>query len=203
MAPPFFCMAPTAPLPFHQTISAFERQISQDELLYKWYAPTSQLDALLEWCAQSAPQKVPPLKCEPYEGLFVTDRGDKGLTRDISRSVICEATVPRMCMRTHVGQHLLQREGVEGQEEICLATACGFCGDRVTCSTQVVMRNKRTHALVTLMISDCPSQPAKLRWDTLAKEICKQPVHESSCTVSPMHKDSLVILPSTSLCKWA
>ena len=43
--------------------------------------------------------------CEPYEGLFVTDRGDKGLTTDISRSVqrkIWEATVPRMCMRTHV-----------------------------------------------------------------------------------------------------
>ena len=59
-------------------------QVNEDS---KWYAPTSQLDALSEWCAQSAPQKVPPLKCEPYEGLFTADRGDKGLTTDISRSV--------------------------------------------------------------------------------------------------------------------
>ena len=65
---------------------------------------------------------------------------------------------PRVCMRTHVGQHLLRKECVKGQEEISLATACGFCGDRVTCSTQVVMRSKQTHALVTLMICDCPSQ---------------------------------------------
>ena len=42
-------------------------QVNEDN---KWYAPTSQLDALSEWCAQSAPQKVPPLKCEPYEGLL-------------------------------------------------------------------------------------------------------------------------------------
>ena len=62
-----------------------------------------------------------------------------------------------------------------------LATACGFCGDRVTCSTQVVMRNKRTHALVTLMISDCPSQPAKLRWNTLAKRSASSP-----CTNHPV-----------------
>ena len=119
-----------------------------------------------------------------YEGLFTTDRGDKGLTTDISRSVqcrICEATVPRVCMRTHVGQHLLRKECVQGQEEISLATACGFCGDRVTCSTQVVMRNKRTHALVTLMISDCPSQPAKLRWNTLANRSASSP-----CTNHPV-----------------
>ena len=56
------------------------------------------------------------------------------------------------------------------------------------------MHNKRMHALVTLMLSDCPSQPAKLRWNTIAKKNCKQPVHEPSCTVSPMHQDSLVIL---------
>ena len=145
-------------------------QVNEDS---KWYAPTSQLDALSEWCAQSAPQKVPPLKCEPYEGLFVTDRGDKGLTTDISRSVqckICEATVPCVCMRTYVGKHLLRKECVKSREEISLATACRFCGDCVTCSTQVVMRNKRTHALVTLMISNCPSQPAKLRWNTLKKK---------------------------------
>ena len=156
-------------------------QVNEDQT---WYAPTSQLDALSEWCAQTAPQKVPPIKCEPYEGLFVTDRGDKGLTTDISRSVqckICEATVPRVCMRTHVGQHLLQKECVRGQEELSLATACGFCGDRVTCSTQVVMRNKRTHALVTLMISDCPSQLAKLRWNTLAKRSAS-----SLCTNHPV-----------------
>ena len=105
------------------------------------------MDAFLEWCAQSAPQKVPPSKCEPYEGLFV----DKGLTTNISRSVewkICEAIVPHVCMRTHVGQHLLRKECVKGPEEISLATACGFCGDRVTCSNQVLMHNKRTHALV-------------------------------------------------------
>ena len=61
---------------------------------------------------------LPPLKCEPYEGLFMTDRGDKGLTTDLSRSLqckICEATVPRICMRTHVGQHLLRKEYVKGQ----------------------------------------------------------------------------------------
>jgi hypothetical protein len=156
-------------------------QVNEDN---KWYAPSSQLDALSEWCAQTAPQKVPPMKCEPYEGVFVTDRGDKGLTTDISRAVqcrICEATMPRVCMRTHVGQHLLRKECVKGQEEISLATACGFCGDRVTCSTQVVMRNKRTHALVTLMISDCPSQPAKLRWNTLAKKSASSP-----CTNHPV-----------------
>ena len=49
--PPFFCMVPTVPpffscganstpffwwmLPFYQTIIAFERQVSQDETLYK------------------------------------------------------------------------------------------------------------------------------------------------------------------------
>ena len=156
-------------------------QVNEDS---KWYAPTSQLDALAEWCAQSAPQKVTPLKCEPYEGLFMTDRGDKGLTTDLSRSLqckICEATVPHICMRTHVGQHLLRKECVKGQEDISLATACGFCGDRVTCSTQVVMRNKRTHAFVTLMISDCPSQPAKLRWNTLAKRSASSP-----CTNHPV-----------------
>ena len=78
-------------------------QVNEDS---KWYAPTSQLDALAEWCAQTAPQKVPPLKCEPYEGLFMTDRGDKGLTTDLSRSLqckICEATVPRICMHTPLG----------------------------------------------------------------------------------------------------
>ena len=64
------------------------------------------------------------------------------------------------------------------------------------------MRNKRTHALVTLMISDCPSRPAKLRWNT-CKKICKQPVHESSRAVSAMHKDSLVILHGTALCRCA
>ena len=156
-------------------------QVNEDN---KWYAPTSQLDALSQWCAQSAPQKVPPLKCEPYEGLFVTDRGDKGLTTDISRSVqckICEAIVPRVCIRTHVGQHLPRKECVKSQQEISLATACGFCGDRITCSTQVVMRNKRTHALVTVMISDCPSQPAKLRWNTLAKKSASSP-----CTNHPL-----------------
>ena len=75
----------------------------------------------------------------------------------------------------HVGQHLLQKECVKAQEEISFATACGFCGDRVTCSTQVLMRNKRTHALVTLMLFDCPSQPAKLWWNTLAKEYARSP----------------------------
>ena len=70
---------------------------------------------------------------------------------------------------------------VNGQEEVSLATACGFCGDRVTCSTQVLMRNKRTHALVTLMLSDCPSQPAKLRWKTLAKKSASSP-----CTNHPV-----------------
>ena len=89
-------------LSFSVTSVQFIRlQVNEDK---KWYAPTSQLDALSEWCAKTAPQKVPPIKCEPYEGLFVTDRGDKGLTTDISRSVqckICEATVPRVCMRTH------------------------------------------------------------------------------------------------------
>ena len=134
--------------------------------------------------AQSAPEKVPPLKCEPYEGLFVTNRGDKGLTTDISRSVqskICEATMPHVCMRTHVGQHLLRKECVKGQEEISLATACGFCGNCVTCSNQHLMRNKRTHALVTLMLCDCPSQPAKLRWNTLAKKSASSP-----CTNHPV-----------------
>ena len=43
------------------------------------------------------------------------------------------------------------------------------------------MRNKRTHALVTLMISDCPSQPAKLRWNTLAKKSASSP-----CTNHPV-----------------
>ena len=43
------------------------------------------------------------------------------------------------------------------------------------------MRNKRTHALVTLMISDCPSQPAKLRWNTLAKRSASSP-----CTNHPV-----------------
>ena len=86
-----------------------------------------------------------------------------------------------VCMRTHVGRHLLRKECVKGQEEISLATACGFCGDRVTCSTQVVMRNKRTHALVTLMICDCPNQPAKLRWNTLAKRSASSP-----CTNHPV-----------------
>ena len=62
-------------------------QVNEDN---KWYAATSQLDALSEWCAQTAPQKVPPLKCEPYEGVFVIDRGDKGLTTDISCSVQCK-----------------------------------------------------------------------------------------------------------------
>ena len=150
----------------------------------KWYAPTNQLDALSEWCAQFAPQTVPPLKCKPYEGLFVTDCGDKGLTTDISRPVqckICEATVPRVCMRTHVGQHLLRKECVTRREEISLATTCGFCGDRVTCSTQVLMCNKRMHALVTLMLSDYPSQPAKLRWNTLAKKCASSP-----CTNQPV-----------------
>ena len=101
-------------------------QVNQGD---KWYAPTSQLDALSECCAQSAPQTVPLLKCEPYEGLFVTDRGDKGLTIDISRLVqckICEATVPRVCMRTHVGQHFLRKECVKGQEEISWPPLAGF-----------------------------------------------------------------------------
>ena len=89
--------------------------------------------------------------------------------------------MPRVCMCTHVGQHLLRKECVKGQEEISLTTACGFCGDRVTCSTQVVMRKKRTHALVTLMIFDCPSQPAKLRWNTLAKTSVSSP-----CTNHPV-----------------
>ena len=89
--------------------------------------------------------------------------------------------MPHVCMRTHVGQHLLRKECVKGQDEISLATACGFCGDRVTCSTQAVMRNKRTHALVTLMISDCPSQPPKLCWNTLAKKYASSP-----CTNHPV-----------------
>ena len=89
--------------------------------------------------------------------------------------------MPRVCMRTHVGQHLLRKECVKGPEEISLATACGFCGDRVTCSTQVVMRNKRTHALVTLMISDYPNQPAKQRWNGLAKRSASNP-----CTNHPL-----------------
>ena len=43
------------------------------------------------------------------------------------------------------------------------------------------MRKKQTHALVTLMISDCPSQPAKLRWSTLAKKSASSP-----CTNHPV-----------------
>ena len=124
-------------------------------------------------------ERAPPKRFEALADLqevmekLQCDRGDKGLTTDISRSMqckICEAPVPRVCMRTQVGQHLLRKECVKGQEEISLATTCGVCGDRVTCSTQVVRRNKRTHALVTLMISDYPSQPLKLRWNTLAKK---------------------------------
>ena len=189
-------------LSFPRTSVQFIRlQVNQDN---KWYAPTSQLDALLDWCSQTAPHTVPPLKCEPYEGLCVMELGDKRLTTDISRSVhckICEATTPQMCMRTHVGKHLLRKECVKGREEVSLATACGFCGDRGTCLTQVLMCNKRTHALVTLMLFDCPSQPAKVRWNTLATKICKQPVHKPSCTVSPMHQECLVILHGTALCR--
>ena len=37
------------------------------------------------------------------------------------------------------------------------------------------MRNKQAHALVALMIFDCPSQPAKLRWNMLAKKSASSP----------------------------
>ena len=37
----------------------------------------------------------------------------------------------------------------------------------------------------------------------VGKKICKQPVHESSCAVSVVHKDSLVILHGTALCRCA
>ena len=38
------------------------------------------------------------------------------------------------------------------------------------CSPQVLMHNKRMHAPVTLMLYGCPSEPAELRRNTLAKE---------------------------------
>ena len=56
-----------------------------------------------------------------------------------------------------------------------MATACVFCGDCVKSSTHVLMRNKRTHALVTVMLSDCPSQPAKLRCNTLTRRSASSP----------------------------
>ena len=171
-----------APPPQPSIFGSIERcMVNEDN---KWYTLTSQLDALSEWCARSAPQTVPPLKFDPSEGLFVIDRGDKGLTTDISRSVqckICKARMPHVYMCTHVGQHLLRKQCVKGHEEISLATACGFCGDHVTCSTQTLMCNKRTHALVTLVLSDCLSQPGKLPWNPLPKNSAS-----SRCTDHPI-----------------
>ena len=43
------------------------------------------------------------------------------------------------------------------------------------------MRNKRTHSLVTLMLSDCPGEPTKLRWNALAKKSAS-----SLCTNHPV-----------------
>ena len=116
--------------------------------------------------------------CELYEDLFVTQCGDKRLTKDISRPTqcnICEATCVRMRMRTHVGQHFLRKGCVNRHEEASLATACGFCGNRVTGGTHIVMHNKGTHALITLMLFDCLSQPVKLRLNTFAKTYASSP----------------------------
>ena len=87
--------------------------------------------------------------------------------------------VTRACVHTWVS--ISYKKSVSRVRWRVLWPPLVLCGDRVTCSTQVLMCNKRTHALVTLILSYCPSQPPKLHWNTLAKKSASSP-----CTNHPV-----------------
>ena len=160
----------------------------------RWYQQTGTLKALAEWCIHCAPSVVPTVPRDPYPCMPTAPTNDKVASESGPNSVscrICQENVPHRVLRTHIGQHILRGQHIEGQATRSCANICGFCGARDECTIRFPLQSRSTRNRMVVAVSSCPSQPPMHNHGLVVqygRPFCRPPSQRSHSTWPSCHR---------------